>query len=170
MPFTRDITLRFSQLDPAGILFFGEVFTICSGIYEDFIQFQGFEWGEWFQNATIASPVRHVNAEYLLPLEGGHVYAVSVEIAALGTSSFEVEYVFQRQGFTHCRVRIVHVFIERETRTKIPIPDPVRAAFTRCGVRSASKLPSSALSPEANGVSGQDDENAVSAQRAKPVD
>ncbi len=142
MPFTREITPRFSQLDPAGILFFGEVFTICSGVYEDFIRSLGFEWDQWFNSPSQASPVRYAEAEYFKPLEGGHAYAVAVEILALGTSAFEVGYTIGARGVPHCRVRLVHVFIDAKTRTKTSIPEPVREAFTRYGVRPAPESPS----------------------------
>ncbi len=150
MPFTCEITPRFSQLDPAGILFFGEVFTICSAVYEDFLQTLGFDWQEWFNNPAYASPVRRAEAEYFKPLEGGRAYEVGVGILALGTSSFEVGYVFQRQGTAHCRVRIVHVFIDAASRAKLPIPTSVREAFSRFGVRAAPEAPSAAVSPEAS--------------------
>ncbi len=142
MPFTREITPRFSQLDPAGILFFGEVFTICSGVYEDFIQSLGFEWDQWFSNPASASPVRHAEAEYFKPLEGGQTYEVTVEILTLSTSAFEIGYAIGARGVSHCRVRLVHVFIDAETRTKTPIPTSIREALTRYGVRPAPEAPS----------------------------
>ncbi|MGI4791012.1 MAG: acyl-CoA thioesterase [Janthinobacterium lividum] len=142
MPFTREITPRFNQLDPAGILFFGEIFTLCSGIYEDFIQSLGFEWKQWFDNPSSASPVRHAEADYLRPLEGGQVYEVRVEILSLGTSSFEVGYTIRKLGITHCVVRLVHVFIDGQTRTKIPVPAAVREAFTKYGIRPVPEAPS----------------------------
>lgn len=168
MPFDREITPRFSQLDPAGILFFGEVFTLCSGVYEDFLQFLGFGWNEWFANPASASPVRHADAEYLKPLEGGQVYEVSVAILSLGSSAFEMEYVFQRHGVPHCRVRIVHVFIDPRTRTKIPLPTPVREAFSRYGVRPAPEAPPAAASPTANAGSSRPSADAGCAQTAEP--
>lgn len=147
MSFVCEIVPRFSQLDPAGILFFGEVFTVCSGVYEDFLRSLGFGWEDWFRNPAVASPVRHAQAEYFKPLEGGQTYEAHVEIAALGTSSFEVEYAISRQGACHCRVRIVHVFIDTQARAKIAMPERVREAFTRYGVRPAPAIGPAAASP-----------------------
>ena len=152
MTFIREITPRFSQLDPAGILFFGEVFPLCAGVYEDFIQSLGFGWGEWFSHPETASPVKHANAEYFKPLRGGQVYEVYVDILSLSTSAFEIEFAIKRAEALHCRVRIVHVFISKASGAKIPIPDAVRAAFTRAGIRSVSEAPSAAASPAASGA------------------
>ncbi len=146
MTYSCEVTPRFSQLDPAGILFFGEVFPICAGVYEDFVQSLGFGWNEWFDHPEAASPVRHAEAEYFRPLRGGQVYTVNVEIVSLRTSAFEVEFVLKQGETLHCRVRIVHVFISKATGAKIPIPDAVRAAFTQAGIRAVSEVPSAAAS------------------------
>lgn len=146
MTFISEVTPRFSQLDPAGILFFGEVFPICAGVYEDFTQSLGFGWDEWFNHPETASPVKHAEAEYFRPLRGGQVYEVAVEVVSLRTSAFEVEFALTQGEASHCRVRIVHVFISKATGTKIAIPDAVRAAFTRAGIRAESEAPSAAAS------------------------
>ena len=152
MTFIREITPRFSQLDPAGILFFGEVFPICAGVYEDFIQSLGFGWDEWFNHPETASPVKHAEAEYFSPLRGGQVYKIDVEILSLRTSGFEVEFTVKRADTLHCRVRIVHVFISKASGTKIPIPDAVRAAFTQAGSQAESEAPTAAASPAGTGA------------------
>ena len=150
MTFIREITPRFSQLDPAGILFFGEVFPICAGVYEDFIQSLGFGWDEWFNHPETASPVKHAEAEYFRPLRGGQVYQVCVDILSLRTSAFEVEFALKQDDNLHCRVRIVHVFISKASGGKIPIPEAVRATFTQTGIRAESEVLSAAASPAAS--------------------
>lgn len=150
MTFIRTVTPRFSQLDPAGILFFGEVFPLCAGVYEDFVQSLGFGWDEWFNHSETASPVKHAEAEYFRPLRGGQVYEAAVEVVSLRTSSLEVEFTLTQGETLHCRVRIVHVFISKTTGTKIAIPEAVREAFTRAGIRAESEAPSAAVSPAAS--------------------
>ena len=154
MIFIREVAPRFSQLDPAGILFFGEVFPLCAGVYEDFIQSLGFGWEDWFSHPETASPVKHAEAEYFKPLRGGQVYDVSVEIVSLRTSAFQVEFMLKRGETLHCRVQIVHVFISKASGAKVPVPDAVREAFMRAGIRADSKseseAPSAAASPGAS--------------------
>ncbi len=150
MTYIREVTPRFSQLDPAGILFFGEVFPMCAGVYEDFIGSLGFGWDEWFNHPEMASPVKHAEAEYFRPLRGGQVYEVNVEIVSLRTSAFEVAFALTQGETLNCRVRIVHVFISKATGAKTAIPDAVRAAFTRAGIREGSEVPSAAASPAVN--------------------
>ena len=150
MTFVRAVTPRFSQLDPAGILFFGEVFPLCAGVYEDFIQSLGFEWDEWFNHPETASPVKHAEAEYFKPLRGGQVYEVAVDVVQLSTSAFKIGFTLTQEKTLHCRVQIVHVFISKTTGAKIPIPEAVRAAFTQAGIRGESEAPSAALSPAAS--------------------
>lgn len=172
MTFICEITPRFSQLDPAGILFFGEVFPICAGVYEDFLQSLGFGWDEWFRHPETASPVRQANAEYFHPLRGGQVYSVAVEVVSLSTSAFALEYSLRQQDALHCRVRIVHVFISKTSGAKIPVPGKVREALTQAGIRAElgfdSEAPSAAASPAASGAAPAGGDSAAHAQTAAP--
>lgn len=177
MPFMREVTPRFHQLDPAGILFFGEVFTVCSEVYEDFVQSLGFGWNEWFRSPAIASPVRHAEAEYFAPLQGGQAYQVGVQVLGMGASSFEMGFEFWREGVLHCRVRIVHVFIDTQTRAKAPVPDAVRAAFSHfanlspdeAGNPAGAEGLSAAASPAGSAGFGALDADAEPAQTAAPA-
>lgn len=130
MTFMRQITPRFHQLDPAGIVFFGGVFTLCSDVWEEFIADAGFTWNEWFASPEAASPVRQATAEYERPLRGGEAYEVQVTIGHIGTSSMEARFAIERQGIIHCRVRLVHVFVDTKKGAKIPVPARVREAFS----------------------------------------
>ncbi len=170
MPFMREVTPRFHQLDPAGILFFGEVFALCSGVYEDFIQSLGFGWDEWFRSPALASPVRHAGAEYFAPLQGGQAYQVDVQVLAVGASSFEMGFEVRRKGVLHCRARIVHVFIHAQTRAKAPVPDDVRAAFSRFAGPADAEGLSAAASPAGSAEAGALGATAEHAQTAAPAD
>jgi acyl-CoA thioester hydrolase/1,4-dihydroxy-2-naphthoyl-CoA hydrolase len=123
--FTNTIQLRFRDADPAGIIFFGNVYKIAHDTYEDFIGYLGFEWDEWFQNPDWAVPIRHSSCEHLVPLKPAHTYDVEVWVDRISKSSFTVKYVFVAEGITYCEVSLVHTFYNKRARTKMSIPSEV---------------------------------------------
>lgn len=123
--FIKTFQLRFRHADPAGILFFGNVYKIAHDTYEDFIQDLGFEWSEWFDNSDWAVPVRHSSAEHLLPLVPSKTYNVEVWVERLGKSSVTIKYAFVDDEHVYCEVRLVHTFYSKTLRTKMSIPSEV---------------------------------------------
>lgn len=125
-PFTKSVDIRFSQADPGGILFFGNVYQVAHDTYEDFVTHLGFKWDDWFANPEWAVPLRHSSCEHLIPIRPGKTYLITIEIAQIGTSSLTLKYKFENQGRTHCEVTLVHTFIDLKSITKRPIPKEVR--------------------------------------------
>lgn len=113
--------LSFDQGDPAGILFFGDVFSLAHQAFEQFIMHNVCEWKEWFENQDWVVPIKQTEAVYFAPLFVGKNCKIEVEILSKGESSFTMRYCFF-QGHLCCEVKTVHVFCSRETYQKIPIP------------------------------------------------
>lgn len=125
-PFMKSIHLRFRHGDPAGLLFFGNVYEIAHDVYEDFVEHLGIEWKDWFQNPTWAVPIRHSSCEHLLPMQPSVKYKVRVEVDRLGKSSFTLKYVVVKGSRIYAEVSLVHTFFNKSTRTKMSIPSDVR--------------------------------------------
>lgn len=123
MKFSRQLSCSFDQCDPAGIMFYGHVFFICHQTIEEFIQHIGIPWDEWFNNRDLSVPVRHSEAEYLVPIRAGDKFKAILQLNKLGTSSlgFEV-WLVNSEGATCTKVRSVHVFINRMSGKKTNIP------------------------------------------------
>lgn len=123
MKFSRPLTCHFDQCDPAGILFYGQVFFICHQTIEDFIQHIGIHWQDWFNDPQLAVPVRHAQAEYTLPIRAGEKFKAVLHLHKLGASSvgFEVNLI-NMDGGTCATIRSVHVFVHRTTGKKANIP------------------------------------------------
>lgn len=120
------VKIRFKDADPAGIMFFANVFDIAHDVFEEFIQAAGFSWEEYFESSEYAVPLRHVEADYKSPLRPGHSYDVGVEITNLGQSSVTFKYQFYDDHTLCCDVTMVHTFINPSTHKKISIPADVR--------------------------------------------
>ena len=98
MPFVHPTTIRFSQVDAAGILYFSRAFELCH------------------------------EADYAAPMRLGDALDVHLGIERVGTSSITVLYRIRSAGGTlHATVRHVHTAVDVATFRSRPLPEPVRA-------------------------------------------
>jgi acyl-CoA thioester hydrolase/1,4-dihydroxy-2-naphthoyl-CoA hydrolase len=124
--FKKEIQLRFREADPAGILFFGNVFALAHDCFEDFIQAAGFTWQEWFKTKEYMIPIRHTESNYLKPFIPGDKYQITATVARIGDSSFQMKYIFSQESNIHADVRMTHTFLDAKTKQKISVPELVR--------------------------------------------
>lgn len=123
MGFQCSFHIPFHLTDAAGVLFFGHVFSIAHQAFEQFvIQQLACSWKEWFQNPDWVVPIKHAEAEYLHPLNGGEICCFEISIPAIHTTSFTLSTTLSQQQQTSCIVKTVHVFCNRLSKQKIPIP------------------------------------------------
>ncbi|PIS10540.1 MAG: acyl-CoA thioesterase [Bdellovibrio sp. CG10_big_fil_rev_8_21_14_0_10_47_8] len=124
--FQKEFRLRFRDADPAGILFFGHIFSLAHDAFEDFIQAAGFTWDEWFRTDKYMVPIRHAESNYLKPFLPGQIYTVRASVAKISQSSFQMRYAFQQNQNAHAEVLMVHTFLDQKSKVKIPVPELVR--------------------------------------------
>ena len=128
-PFTHTFTLRFHEADPAGIMFFGNVYKLAHNAYEEFLVHLGFELKHWFHNPDWGVPVRQSSCEYFAPLVASRTFGIRVLIEKIGTTSFTLTYDFVADGKTYCQARLVHTFIDIKAMKKRDLPSDVRKRF-----------------------------------------
>lgn len=123
----REVPIHFHQLDPGGILFFGNVFNIFHDVFEDFVKdVLELSWNTWFQNPIWCVPLRHVEADFKRPLIGGVSYLVSIYVQDVGESSFTLHSVFSNDDIDYCHVTSIHVFMDKSSNKKMAIPSIIR--------------------------------------------
>lgn len=124
--FTREIQIRFREADPAGILYFGNIFSLAHDSFEEFIQSTGVAWKDWFKKGPYIVPIRHAESDFLSPFIPGEKYQIVVSVAAITESSFRMRYEFRAGARIHARVKMVHTFVDSQNKTKIQVPDSVK--------------------------------------------
>ena len=137
MAIAREIKIRFSHLDSAGVVFFPRYLALAHDLFEDLLSELGFSWAEWFDNPRFAAPLRSVEAEYLKPLRGGETCDASLRIAKIGRSSATVGCTLTRMGTQVAELRFVIVFVSRRSGRKIAIPSGVRRRLTGAAGRAS---------------------------------
>ncbi|WP_347356140.1 acyl-CoA thioesterase [Bdellovibrio sp.] len=115
-------TITFREADPAGIMFFGNIFGLAHDAFEQFIIEAGYTWNEWFGSRELIIPLRHTEANYLAPFVPGETYDIQVCVASFGETSFKMKYVFSRNDKTNAVVTMVHAVLDGKTKQKTALP------------------------------------------------
>lgn len=114
--------ISFQKADPAGVVFFGEVFGMAHEAFEQFvIRKLDCSWKDWFQNPDFIVPLKRAEADYCKPLYAGEYCRIDMQISSVSETAFSVAYRLLQNELC-CIVRTVHVFCDPETKKKIPIP------------------------------------------------
>jgi acyl-CoA thioesterase FadM len=127
MAYNFETFVPFHLADPAGILFFGNVFSLAHQAYEQYIREKlHFSWPEWFQNSDWILPIKQTEAEFLHPLKAGFFCQIHPTIESISTSSLKFSFEFFQESMRCCLVKSVHVFCDRHSMKKIAIPSVIR--------------------------------------------
>ena len=124
--FIRKVQIRFHEADPAGIVYFANVFSLAHDTFEEFIEAAGIPWQEWFRKGPYFVPIRHAECNYLAPFRPGQKYQVHAQVSRLGTTSFQMQYTFEsittKKKQIHAVVTMVHSFVNSKTKNKMKVP------------------------------------------------
>lgn len=125
--FVHSFTVPFDDADAAGIVFFARTYVYAHRAYEAFIR--SIEIHDFFLPDRFVCPFVHTEANHKNPMRPGEVLDVEVRLEKLGTSSMTFVYRIMAGQTEKAEVRMVSVFVDPLTFTKIPIPDDILAAL-----------------------------------------
>ena len=129
--FVEARSIRFQDIDAAGIIFYPRVLEMFHDIYAAFLAFAGAPLPEVVRAGTWIAPVRHAEADYFKPLRFGDPVTVEICRAHVAETEATLGYRIARsEGGEVCVVgQVVHTWVDRATFKRIPIPEPVRRAL-----------------------------------------
>lgn len=79
--FSEPRTVRFQDIDAAGIVFYPRVLEYASDVYISFLAARGLHLPKALEAASYKIPLVHAEADYMAPMRFGD--AITVEIVAL---------------------------------------------------------------------------------------
>ena len=120
--FNYTVSIKFHLADPAGIMYFGHIFSLAHDGYEQFVQAAGYSWNQYFLSSEHMFPIRHAECDYRKPFRAGEVYDVAVSVAHFSNTSFKMNYIFSRDQQEHAVVQIVHACLDAKTHAKMLLP------------------------------------------------
>ena len=123
----KSIRIHFGDTDPQGILFFARTFELAHECLEEYWAAAPQGWAFWFQNAEFAVPLRHASADFRSPAHAGELCSAQLHLSKIGNSSVDFKFeLYNRTGSLLATVSTTHVFVDRSSFAKIPVPDLIR--------------------------------------------
>ncbi len=136
--FARERLIRFSDCDPAGIVFYPQYFTMFNGLVEDwFNESLDIGYQQLIIGRGIGLPTVHLEADFRAVSAMGDQVVLSLDVERLGGRSLtlQVRCVGRDNGVLRMHAQIVMVTTSLRERHAIDIPADVRAAITAAQAR-----------------------------------
>lgn len=127
--FRTQVLVRFSDCDPAGIVFYPRYLEMFNNLVEDWCR-DGLSFS--FNDIVIKSgwglPTVHLEADFVAVSRLGEVLTASLFVRELGASSIQADIVLSGpKGEDRVRGKVVLVLMDRNTGRARPIPHDMRA-------------------------------------------
>ena len=123
--------INFFDCDPAGVMFFGNIYKLCHSAYEEFINSLNLDFDFWTGN-NFAVPILHSEADYLQPLKTGDEITIEMSVLSLKKYMYELYFECKNKNGEVCdRVKTVHIYIDRETKKKIEVNPNIYAVLQK---------------------------------------
>lgn len=127
--FSRDVRIRFSHSDPAGIVYYPNYFDMFNSVIEDWFADLGFDYPTQIGEFRRGFPTVHAECDFLTPCRMGETLTLSLVIEDLGRSSIKLALHGHIGGTARLRAALVLVIISLDTGKSIPIPADLRRRF-----------------------------------------
>ncbi len=137
MLFSTRITVRFGDVDSAGLVYYPRIFHYFHIALEEFIAARcGIPYHRLMKDERIGFPTVTAQTQFFAPLVYGDEIDVSMQVANVGETSVTFEYDIQRTSDHMICVRStqVHVAMNLNTRCAVPIPEKYRRALLKAQV------------------------------------
>jgi 4-hydroxybenzoyl-CoA thioesterase len=131
--FRRERLIRFSDCDPAGVVFYPQYFVMFNALVEDWItEGLGIGYGALVMERRIGLPTVRLEADFSAISRMGDRVALSLDVERLGTRSLTLALRCEgADGEPRMTLRQVLVATSLETHRAIPLPADLRAAIER---------------------------------------
>jgi len=136
--FRRERLIRFSDCDPAGIVFYPQYFVMFNGLVEDWVSDGlGIGYRKLIVEQHIGLPTVRLEADFRSVSRMGDNVILGLTVEQIGTRSITLGlHCFDAEGETRMRMKQVLVTTSLETHRAIEIPAHLRAAIERSAARA----------------------------------
>jgi YbgC/YbaW family acyl-CoA thioester hydrolase len=130
-PFTVDEYVRWSDIDPAGIIFYGAYVRFFEIAETELFREAGVPYSEVFDRFGIWLPRAHLSCDFEYPARLDDRLRVAAYFTAFGRSSIRINFdvVHLGAGMLAAMGQEVLVCTDRETRQPIPLPPGLRTVL-----------------------------------------
>jgi 1,4-dihydroxy-2-naphthoyl-CoA hydrolase len=128
--FSHHRSVRFQDIDAAGIVFFAKFFEIFHDVYVDWLAHHSIDLAKAIASASWLAPLVHAEADYKNPLRFGDHTSVEISAVHAKERSLTVEYTIRdatSPNKIYATGKTAHAFVDRTTMRPCPIPDEIRS-------------------------------------------
>lgn len=128
MLFTHNYTIRLSDTDAAGVVYFANVLVICHQAYEESLAAGGINLKEFVSNSSTAIPIVHTEVDFFRPMFCGNKLLIRLMPQQLSETEFEVNYqIFTASSPEQQLAKALtrHVGIAPASRKRTHLPEAI---------------------------------------------
>jgi len=127
--FTRERVIRFSDCDPAGIVFYPQYFVMFNALVEDWIDALDIGYRKLIIERRVGLPTVHLKADFRAVSRMGDRVTLALAVERVGSRSITL--ALQCHGADGVRMAMQQVLVTTslETHHAIEIPADLRAAL-----------------------------------------
>ncbi len=128
--FERNLRIRFSHCDPAGIVFYPQYFVLFVGLVEDWVtEGLGISYARLLSERRVGLPTVNMQCDFKAICRMGDEVSLGLQLQHVGRSSLRVR-LDCRRGEQVC-VTAVNTLVSTDLNThrSIPLPDDLRTAL-----------------------------------------
>ena len=139
VPFARQRSIKFQEVDAAGVIFYLRLLEFFNDAYIDFLAHVGQPLHEVLGRAPWISPVRHAEADFLRPLRFGDRVEVGIVAAKVAPepepNEVTLGFRIMKPGTLEVTTlgQVVHTFVDHRSFQRTVIPEPLLSAFRALG-------------------------------------
>lgn len=130
--FSVEVPIRFSNCDPAGIVYFPEFFDLINSLVEDWFTIgMDTSYADLMMQAHIGTPTIDIQCEFIKPCRYGEHLTLELVVTKLGRTSFQLRETGTVAGELRWRTRHVLCFLSTESYRPVAIPEELREKMAR---------------------------------------
>ena len=131
--FRAERRIRFSDCDPAGIVFYPQYFVLFNGVVEDWVDAMGVGFSDLVMRRRIGLPSVRIEADFQAVSRVGDDVHLLLEVERLGSRSLTLGWrcVAADSGELRMAMRQVVVTTSLESHRAVAIPADLRVAIER---------------------------------------
>jgi 1,4-dihydroxy-2-naphthoyl-CoA hydrolase len=124
-------TVRFQDVDAAGLLFFARYFDLVHDAYVVFLEKMGEPLARVLSERTWAAPLRHVECDYVAPLRFGDAVVVRLVTAHLEPTEIALGFRLETEGERVVALaQTVHTFVDLGSFERRDVPERITSALS----------------------------------------
>ena len=129
--YATEVTVRFGDCDPAGIVFYPRYFEMFNNLVEDWCAHGlGTSFRELHLDRGLGLPTVHVDAAFIAPSELGDVLRAELHVQKIGGASLTLAIRLSGpNGEDRVRASLVLVMMNLKTRRAVQIPEALRQSM-----------------------------------------